>query len=165
MSNLRKVLERFRDYKLKLKPKKCALFQNRVEFLGREVDSSGLHLKEDHTQAVVNWPVPTNTKEIEQFLGLVNYHRVFLKDYAKTVGPLYELTGKHDFHWEAKHQAAFDNVKQLMTSAPVLALPNDKDHFVLDTDASATAIGAELLQLQEGQERVIAYASLSLSPE
>ena len=165
VKNLRQVLERFRDYKLKLKPKKCSFFQQRVEFLGREVDGSGLHLKEEHVNAVVGWPTPTCTKEVEQFLGLVNYHRVFLKDCAKIVGPLYGLTGKNEFHWEEEHQYAFEQVKELMTTAPVLVLPNSVDHFILDTDASGTAIGAELIQLQEGQERVIAYGSLSLSPE
>ena len=95
IKNLKLVLERFRDYKLKLKRKKCSLFQRRVEFLGREVDENGLHLKDDHVKAVANWATPTCTKEVEQFLGLVNYHRIFLKNYAKTVGPLYGLTGKH----------------------------------------------------------------------
>ena len=165
VNNLRQVLERFRDYKIRLKPKKCSLFQRRVEFLGRVVDEKGLHLKEDHTKAVIDWPTPTNTKEVERFLGLVNYHRVFLKNCAETVGPLYGLTGKHEFRWEAEHQSAFDEVKSLMTSAPVLTLPNPVDPFILDTDASGTAIGAELLQFQYGEERVIAYGSLSLSPE
>ena len=165
VNNLRLVLERFRDYKLKLKPKKCSFFQRRVEFLGREVDGEGLHLKDEHIAAVVNWPVPSNAKEVERFLGLVNYHRIFLKGFAETVGPLYGLTGKNTFIWEDEHQSAFDQVKRLMTSAPVLSLPNEVDPFVLDTDASATAIGAELIQVQDGQEKVIAYGSLSLSPE
>ena len=80
VKNLRQVLERFRDYKLKLKPKKCSFFQQRVEFLGREVDGHGLHLKDEHVQAVVNLPVPTSSKDVERFLGLVNYHRIFLKE-------------------------------------------------------------------------------------
>ena len=165
VKNLRQVLERFRDYKLKLKPRKCSFFQRRVEFLGREVDSQGLHLKDEHIRDVVNWPTPANSKDVERFLGLVNYHRIFLRDFADTVGPLYGLTGKQSFQWNPEHQHAFDKIKQLMTSAPVLALPNSVDHFILDTDASGTAIGAELLQVQAGKERVIAYGSLSLSPE
>ncbi|XP_063963171.1 uncharacterized protein LOC135156056 [Lytechinus pictus] len=165
VTNIRQVLERFRDFKLKLKPKKCSFFQRRVEFLGREVDGNGLHLKEEHVQAVVDWPTPKSTKEVERLLGLVNYHRVFLKDYAQVVGPLYGLTGNNDFRWEDLHQVAFEEVKRLMTTAPILALPNSTDPFILDTDASGTAIGAVLTQVQQGQERTIAYGSFSLTPE
>ena len=165
IKNLRAVLRRFKDYKLKLKPKKCALFQQRVEFLGREVDSAGLHLKEENIQRVVEWPTPTCTKEVEQFLGLANYHRVFMKDFARVAGPLYELTGKNAFCWTDVHQSAFEQVKALLTSAPVLTLPNSSDPFILDTDVSSTAVGAELLQVQNGEEKVIAFGSLSLSPQ
>ncbi|XP_071498339.1 uncharacterized protein [Diadema antillarum] len=165
VNNLRLVLERFRDFKLKLKPKKCSFFQRRVEFLGREVHANSLYLKDEHIKAILDWPTPKCSKEVEQLLGLVNYHRVFLKNYAEVVGPLYGLTGKREFRWEADHQAAFNQVKELLTTAPVLALPNSVDPFILDTDASGTAIGAELIQVQEGQERVIAYGSCSLSPE
>nr|XP_054764688.1 uncharacterized protein LOC129271338 [Lytechinus pictus] len=165
IKNLGAVLRRFKDYRLKLKPKKCALFQRKVEFLGREVDATGLHLPEENIQRVVDWPTPASTKEVEQFLGLANYHRVFMKDYARVAGPLYELTGNHAFSWTEFHQEAFEQIKALLTSAPVLTLPNAHDPFILDTDASSTAIGAELLQVQNGEEKVIAYGSLSLSPQ
>lgn len=80
--------------------------------------------------------------EVEGFLGLVNYQRIFLKNYARTVAPLYGLTGEHAFRWEPEHQ---------QVSALVLTSPNSRDWFFLDTYASAIAIGAELLQLQDGQ--------------
>lgn len=83
-----------------------------------------------------------NTKEVEGFLGLVNYQRIFLKNYARTVAPLYGPTGEHAFRWEPDHQ---------QVSALVLTSPNSRDWFFLDTYASAIAIGAELLQLQDGQ--------------
>lgn len=88
--------------------------------------------------------------EVEGFLGLVNYQRIFLKNYAHTVAPLYGLTGEHAFRWEPEHQQAFDEVKD-PTSALVFTSPNSRDWFFLDTYASVIAIGAELLQLQDGQ--------------
>ena len=145
-----------------LKPKSVIYFNTGVEFLGREVDAEGLHLKPDHVKAVLDWPVPTNVKQLQQFLGLVNYHRLFLKDCAGLADPLYALTSKsRSFIWESEYQQAFDGIKQAITSAP----PNRYDSFILDTDASHAAIGAELIQVQDGEERVIAYGSLSLTPE
>jgi len=165
IQNLKQVLERFRFYQLKLKPKKCVLFQPRVEFLGRWVSEGGMELDEEQVKAVKNWPTPKNTKHVEQFLGLANYHRGFIKDYSKIAGPLYAITGKNLFRWDAEQETAFEAVKDTLTSAPVLAFPNGEDLFILDTDASDLAIGAELSQLQNGQERVISYGSFALSKE
>jgi hypothetical protein len=98
-------------------------------------------------------------------LGFANYHRSFIKDLAKVSGPLYEITGKAKFQWKEPQQQAFDRLKALLLSAPVLALPNKTDYYILDTDASDRAIGAELIQVQNGEERVIAYGSFILTPE
>ena len=165
LRNLRLVLDRFKMYELKLKPKKCALFQTKVEFLGRDVDNTGLHLKAEQVEAVQNWPVPQRTRDVERFLGLVNYHRMFLKDYARVAAPLYALTGKQVFRWEEIHQEAFEALKRMLVTAPVLTLPNPTDMFVLDTDASDLALGAELLQIQDGEEKVVAYGSCVLTKE
>lgn len=105
------------------------------------------------------------TKEVEKFLGFANYHRAFIKKYAKIAGSLNRLTGKQPFTWGNKQQEAFDHLIEALTSTPVLTLPYSSDMFILDTDASDFAIGAELLQLQDGKEHVIAYGSYSLTPE
>ena len=165
LSNLRRVLQRFRKYGLHLKPKKCVLFQEEVEFLGRQVSNQGLSLSQENIKAVIDWPLPKTTREVEQFLGLVNYHRLFLKDLAKIAVPLYNITGKNKFKWEEEQEMAFANIKTLITTAPLLGLPNSKDPFILDTDASDYAIGAELIQIQNGEERVISFGSLALSHE
>ena len=102
---------------------------------------------------------------VERFLGFANYHRSFIKDFAKISGPLYEITGKTKFQWKEPQQQAFDRLKALLLSAPVWALPNKTDYYILDTDASDKAIGAELIQVQNGEERVIAYGSFILTPE
>jgi len=163
--NLRMVLTRFRDYKLKLKPKKCELFQKQVEFLGRVVSRGGVAVKPESLMAVKGWPTPRKVKEVESFLGFANYHRGFIQDYAKMANPLYEVTGKKAFRWETAQADAFNNLKTALLNTPVMGLPNADDSFILDTDASDFAIGAELIQIQDGDERVISYGSFTMTPE
>lgn len=115
-------------------------------------------------EAVKNWKTPTTTKEIEKFLGFANYHRTFIKDYAKMATSLNRLTGKKPYVWGQEQQDAFDSLKLALITTPVLALPNSKDLFILDTDASDFAIGAGLIQVQEGKERVLLMVVL-VSPQ
>jgi len=165
MVNVRRVLARLKEANLKLKPKKCALFQVSILFLGKLVDQQGIRLNPGNVCAVRDWPVPENCKQVQQFMGFTNYHREHIPQYAKVATPLYALTGpKATFLWEFRHQEAFDILKHLMITAPVLAYPNSHDKFILDVDASDMAIGAELSQIQEGRERVISYGSLTLLP-
>ncbi len=84
---------------------------------------------------------------------------------GRTAVPLYAITGKKAFQWTTEQEDAFQAIKRALTTPPVLALPNKEDPFVLDTDSSDYAIGAEILQVQGGVERVVAYGSTSLSPE
>ena len=111
----------------------------------------------------LNWPKPKNTKDVERFLGLANYHRSFIKNFAHMAVPLYQLTGKNSFVWGEAQQEAFENLILALTTAPVLTIPNETDPFILDTDASGVAVGAELLQIRNGEETVVPYASCSLS--
>jgi transposase InsO family protein len=165
LTNLASVFSRFREYGLKLKPNKCELFQKKVEFLGRFVSESGVELGHKAIEVVLNWPRPNKCEEVQRFMGLVNYHRMFIKDFARLSVPLYKVTKKNTYVWGEEQEAAFQTLKQSLTRAPVLCFPNSKDMFILDTDASDFAIGAELLQLQMGEERVVAYGSFSLAPE
>ena len=164
LQNLRKAFERLQENNLKLKPKKCKFFQTEVPFLGKLATQKGLAVDPKKVEAVVSWPVPTCRKEVESFLGFVNYHRNHIKDYAQLAAPLYDITGKKEFHWDEPQQSAFEALREALVCAPVLAYPNADDPFILDTDASGTAIGAELIQVQGGEERVIAYGSFSLTP-
>lgn len=164
LKNLRSVFERFRQHGIKLKPKKCDLCKSEVTFLGRKVDKDGMAIGREYVEAINKWSVPTNTKEVEKFLGFVNYHRNFIKGYSKIAKPLTGITGKNTFKWGQDQQEAYDILKTALQTAPVLTLPNATDQFILDTDASDLAIGAELIQVQNGKERVVAYGSFTLSP-
>ena len=164
LTNLEDTFERVRQYHIKLKPKKCFLLRTELEFLGKLVTRSGVKVSPKKIDAVVKWPNPVNKKELQSFLGFVNYHRDHIQGYAGIAQPLYELTGKVPFQWTKAHQRAFQRLKDLLVSAPCLSYPQPGKTFVLDTDASDVSIGAELSQLQEGKVRVIAYASHVLQP-
>ena len=116
------------------------------------------------TEKVAAWPCPTSVTEVQRFLGLASYYRRFIRNFAEIAKPLHRLTEKtQDFRWTDQCDNAFRELKQRLTSAPILAFPDFSQPFILDTDASQTGIGAVLSQVQEGQERVVAYASRTLS--
>ena len=163
LANLRLVLERFRDANLKLKAKKCSLFQKQVEFLGHVVSEEGIKCDPNKVSAVLDWPVPTNVTEVRSFLGLASYYRKFIPDFSGKASPLTNLTRKgQKFEWDEGCERAFNQLKQDLVSAPILAYPQSEGLFILDTDASAHSVGGVLSQVQDGTERVIAYASKTL---
>lgn len=166
---LREVLRRFKRHGLKLKPRKCTLFQTEVTFLGKWISREGVALNPEYIKAIGDWKRPGTVTEVEAFLGFVNYHREHIHRYAELAAPLYQLTGTKaratQFVWKECHQQAFEQLKRAMITAPVLAFPSAEGFFTLDTDASDVAIGAELLQVQDGIERPVAYGSYVLTPE
>jgi hypothetical protein len=97
LANLSAVLVRFREYGLKLKPKKCELFQKEVEFLSRVVGPRGMHIGLGYIKDIEDWPRPKNKKEVERFLGFTNYHRAFIEEYTQMALPLQALTGKRTY--------------------------------------------------------------------
>ena len=144
-------------------PGKCQFLQQEVYFLGHIVSTHGITPDPQKTSKVKEWPWPTPTtvKEVQQFLGLANYYRRFIQDFATIAKPLHRLTeSNRPFQWTKECQHSFSTLKNHLTSAPVLALPNWPRPFVLDTDASEVGIGAVLSQIhQDGTEHVIGYAS------
>ena len=166
LDNLREVLVRLQQNNLKLKPKKCSLFKTEIDFLGRKVSKHGISVHPNHIDKVKTWPTPKNVNDIEKFLGFVNYHRDFIKDYAEYTTPLLKLTHKGvPFEWTEEHHQSFERLKQLLISTPSLGFPDENLTFILDTDASLTAIGCELSQIDaNGKTRVISYGSYVLTP-
>ena len=166
LASLRRVFERIRTYNLKLKPRKCELLKSEVVFLGKQVTKSGMSITSSKKDAIIKWPTPRNKKELESFLGYANYHRSHVQGYAGITACLYDLAKvKSTFDWRSKHQETFDHLKQLLIKAPCLAFPRKEGTFILDCDASFGAIGAELSQIQDGQERTISFASLVLTAQ
>ena len=97
-------------------------------------------------------------------MGFVNYHRDHVKNFAELTSPLYELAHT-EFYWDDHHDIAFREIKEKLYLTPCLVYPIPNGEFILDTDASDRAIGAVLSQIQNGEEKVISYASHVLLKE
>ena len=123
LQHLRNAFERMREYNLKLKPKKCELFQLEV---GKLVNAEGISIAPGKKQALLNWPTPTNTKELMSFLGFVNYHRDHVPDFATITCCLYELAHSKDLIWLSRHETSLQKIKQALTSAPCLVYPTQE---------------------------------------
>ena len=164
INNLDCVFKRFEDSGLKLKPEKCQLFRRGVEFLGHIVNESGVGTDPKKIECIKKWPTPTSVTEIRSFLGLCSYYRRFIEGYSKIAKPWHCLTEKSKkFEWTLECEKAFTSLKHLLITAPMLSHPDFSLPFILDTDASDFAIGAVLSQNINGAERVVAYASRTLS--
>ena len=188
--HLRRVLRRLREHGVKLKPKKCKLFQKEVVFLGHIVsaagykfDSSGIkplqHLQESQ---------PKTVQEVLKLMGFLNYYRKYIRDFSRTAKPIYDLLkqphsetktstsqrkkGKDSSQvhpnspvlWTTQHQDALTKLITPLTCQPIMAYPDYNRPFVLHTDASKDGLGAVLYQEHDGKLRVIAYASRTLTP-
>ncbi|XP_033761504.1 uncharacterized protein LOC117343268 [Pecten maximus] len=164
LQNLELVFQRFRQANLKLKPKKCELFRKEIVYLGHIVSEEGIRCDPTKTSAFKEWNRPHSATEVRSFLGLVGYYRKFIDSFAHIANPLMKLLKKNvKFHWDTKCEEAFNKLKGSLLTAPVLSFPTREDRFILDTDASATGIGAILVQLQNGEEKVICYAAKTLN--
>ena len=158
LHNLRDVFDRFREAGLKLKPSKCTFGQKEVAFPGHIVSDKGVATDPAKVAAITNWPTPRSRKEVQQFLGLGNYYRRFIKDFATIAKPLHRLTETgREFCGRSHVKRLFGSSKVKLASAPILAFPDFAQTFVLDTDASNEGIGAVLSQVEDGKETVIAY--------
>ena len=111
-----------------------------------------------------DWPTPSCLQDLKQFLGLASYYRRFVRNFAAIVAPLVKLTEKgHVWHWSSDCDAAFLQLKERLVTSPILGYPVFNQPFMVDTDASGEGLGAVLSQYVSGVERVIAFASRSLS--
>ena len=163
---LTSVLQRFRENGLRVKASKCSFGADQVIYLGHCVSSKGVHTDPSKIKAVQDLPPPTDLDKLRSFLGLAGYYRRFIPQFATMAAPLTELTKKGiPFKWTEQHQTAFETLRALLCSAPILAYPQFDRPFILQTDASNVGLGAVLAQLDDnGHERVVSYASRTLSP-
>lgn len=166
IANLKEVFSRLRKAGLKLKPSKCQLLHQEVEFLGFVVSADGVAADPRKVTAVADFPRPHDLKSLRTFLGLTSYYRRFVPCYSSMAQPLYTLTRKDQlFVWTDECEKAFKCLKTALTQAPVLAYPHFDREFLLETDASGKGLGAVLSQHQDDQSvRPVAFASRTLQP-
>ena len=164
LQRLDNVLGRIRAAGLKLQTKKCCFVQEQVRYLGHIVSANGIQPDKSKIQAVSAYPVPQDTKQLRQFLGLTNYYRRFVENYSKIAQPLHNLLKKEKkFSWNPEAQDAFEKLKQRLVTPPILTFPDFAQEFIVHTDASDVALGGVLSQVQDGLEKPIAYWSRQLS--
>ncbi|GFY29442.1 retrovirus-related Pol polyprotein from transposon 412 [Trichonephila clavipes] len=164
LQNIQKVLSKLRDANLKLNPSKCKFFQKEVNYLGHIISAEGVRTDPEKVSAVKNWKRLENLRELRSFLGLCTYYRKFVRGFSNIAGPLHKLTeSKQKFQWTKECEDSFLQLKEALTSSPILIYPQPDKPFILDTDASNESVGAVLSQEIDGQERVVAYWSKCLS--
>ncbi|GJU23375.1 putative nucleotidyltransferase, ribonuclease H [Tanacetum coccineum] len=157
--HLRLILELLKKEELYAKFSKCDFWLSKVQFLGHVIDSEGIHVDPAKIESIKDWESPKTPTEIRQFLGLAGYYRRFIEGFSKIAKPMTKLTQKSvKFNWGEKEETAFQTLKQKLCSAPILALPEGSENFVVYCDASHKGLGAVLMQ----KEKVIAYASRQL---
>lgn len=180
LERLGKVFQRLRKCGLKLSPKKCQFFMNRVAYVGHIVTPDGIEADPRKTEKVRDWPTRAGPDELRQFLGFAGYYRKFVKDFSKIARPLTDLlpptrtkNGKTrkkisehtsvKCNWAQEQETAFQKLKDAFCNPPVLGYANYQQPFELHTDTSSLGLGAVLYQNQDGHLRSISYASRGLS--
>lgn len=149
--HVKAVLDRLKNANLVVNSSKCHFAQRKLVFLGYEISSSGISPSSDKVEAVSNWPKPENVQQVRQFLGLSQHYRRFIPGFSTVAAPLTDLTKgvgpkKRDINWTDDCDASFKKVKGLLTSAPVLQMPDMNLPYIIETDSSEYGVGAVLLQ-------------------
>lgn len=160
LDHLRAVFSALRDARLFGNIKKCTFCMDRVTFLGYVVIAQGIEVDKAKVEAIQSWPTPNSITQVRSFLGLAGFYRQFVKAFSTIAAPLNELTKKNvPFVWSTAQEEAFTILKDKLTHAPLLQLPDFSKMFELECDASGIGLGGVLLQ--EGKP--VAYFSEKLS--
>jgi hypothetical protein len=159
------VLQRLQEEGYYAHPDKCEFFQREVSFLGHMISEQGVAVQQHKVKAIQGWPKLTTMKEVRSFLGMTGYYRKFIEKYSEIALPLTRLTHNDvKFTWGEAEQAAFDCLKEKLSSADVLAHPDPQRQYIIHTDASEFAIAGVLSQEQkDGSVRPVAYYSRKMS--
>jgi hypothetical protein len=131
---------------LHVKRSKCSFATNTVAYLGHVISGDGVAMDGAKVEAVASWPQPRSARGLRGFLGLAGYYRRFIKDFGAIAAPLTQLLKKDAFLWTDEATTAFTALKEALTTAPILHLPDFTTNFIVDCDASGTGFGAVLHQ-------------------
>jgi len=157
--HVRKVLQTLKQHQLYAKQSKCRFGVAEIDYLGHLISEKGVRPDPMKIQAMLKWSIPSTIKSLRGFLGLTGYYRKFIRGYGMIAAPLTQLLKKNSFQWSTQATEAFNQLKQAVTSPPVLRLPDFTLPFVIECDASGTGLGAVLMQ----QGQPIAFFSQALT--
>nr|GEY33174.1 putative reverse transcriptase domain-containing protein [Tanacetum cinerariifolium] len=148
--HLKAILELLKKEELYAKFSKCEFWIPKVQFLDHVFDSQGIHVDPAKIKSVKDWASPKSLTKIRQFLGLAGYYRRFIEGFLKIAKPMTKLTQRNvKFEWGDKQEAAFQLLKQKLCCAPILALPEGSEDFIVYYDASNKGLGAMLMQREK----------------
>jgi hypothetical protein len=138
---------------------KCSFFQKEIHYLGHIISGEGIFVDLEKVKAIIEWLVPKNAHEVRSFMGLVGYYRRFVEGFSKIEKPITTLQHKGvKYEWTEEYDSEFIELKRLLTSAPILRVPDMEKNFTVCMDASKQGLGAVLMQ----DGGVITYASRKL---
>ena len=162
---VRQVLQKLLENNLYAKLKKCEFDKEKVEFLGYVLSGKGISTDPNKIKSIEEWPRPTCVKDVQRFVGLCNYYRRFVENFAFIAKPLHNLTKKNKkFEWTNDCEQSFLELKKRLVSSPILLHPNPQKPYIVECDTSNLAIGAILSQKDnEGKLHPVAYYSRSLN--
>ncbi|KAK1649274.1 hypothetical protein QYE76_067079 [Lolium multiflorum] len=145
--HLKIVLQILREHQLYAKFSKCKFWLDSVEFLGHVITKEGIAVNPSKVQSVLEWKSPKNAKEIRGFLGMAGYYRRFIEGFSKIAGPMTKLLKKNTpFVWTDECETSFQTLKEKLTTAPVLAVPEPGKDYTVYCDASKNGLGCVLMQ-------------------
>jgi hypothetical protein len=157
--HLRMVLQVLREHKLYAKLSKCIFYQKKIHYLGHIISAEGITVDPEKIEAIRGWPMPRNVTEVRSFMGLVCYYQRFIKGFSKIASPITSLQKKGvKFEWTSKCEERFQQLKDILTSAPILKIADLDEDFVVCTDACKEGLGGVLTQ----KDHVVCYESRKL---
>jgi len=159
------VLKRLEENNLFVKPEKCKWKVREVEFLEVMIGPKGVEMQRKKVKGVLNWPAPRNIKEVQTFLGLANYYRRFIKDFAKIAAPLHMLVRKEQkWKWKKEQKEAFEKLKAVFTTESILAILDINRKMRVEANALDYTTGGVLLtKCEDGKWRPVAFISKLLN--
>ncbi|KIH57143.1 integrase core domain protein [Ancylostoma duodenale] len=167
LRDIRELFSRIRTFGMKLRLDKCVFAAKEVEYLGVLISKAGSRINPSKIEKILKYPVPSSVTAVKSFLGAASYFRRYIRNFAKIAEPLTRITSKHhkNFRWGDEQQKAFQELKQRLTSAPVLASPRTGHPYQIHTDASMKAVAGTLLQEnpETGEIHPIAFTSRCLN--
>jgi hypothetical protein len=159
------VLQKRLNHDLFLELEKCQFHKKEVEYIGVIIGGGKVKMNPIKVKGIIEWPIPNTVKEICSFLGFCNFYWPFILNFSGIAQPLNDLTKKNQqWHWGEIKQTAFNTLKDICASKPVLQSPDWTRKFILETDASGYALGAVISQEFEDGIHPIAFHSQSLQP-
>lgn len=162
---LKTVLNRLQAHGLRLNADKCKFFQDKITYLGFNIDKNGLSKNRAHIESVLNAPRPKDVSETRAFIGMCNFYSTFIPQFTSKINPLYELLRKDvEFHWSKRCQESYELMKQEVASDRVLVHFDPNKPIILTTDAANSAVAGILShEFKDGSRRPIAFISRALS--